>query len=258
MSVPNLKRKAKQPEENEEVIEKINSLSPTEFHDRFFGTSSLLCFRDYDLTLKAIRNMSKADLTSCFDLIGNTSLEDYETSERGWNPKQKLAEMQEDNMQYLLVRKRMNDSNPSDDHLKTSSEDSKTECHRQFHEDNELAGFVSFMFTIEDDYPVVYIYEIHLGDSHRGCGLGRHLMNTVERCAKEGMVDKVMLTCFRKNSTALAFYTKLGFGEDEFSPTPKRLRGGKIKYPSYMIMSKSLRASLSQRACRTLPGRAAP
>ncbi|KAK7557835.1 acyl-CoA N-acyltransferase [Phyllosticta citricarpa] len=161
--------------------------------------------------------MSKADLTSCFDLIENTSLEDYKTSERGWKPKQKLAEMQEDNMQYLL-----------------------SECHRQFHEDNELAGFVSFMFTIEDDYPVVYIYEIHLGDSHRGCGLGRHLMNTVERCAKEGMVDKVMLTCFRKNSTALAFYTKLGFGEDEFSPTPKRLRGGKIKYPSYMIMSKSL------------------
>ncbi|KAK8184142.1 acyl-CoA N-acyltransferase [Phyllosticta citribraziliensis] len=152
-------------------------------------------------------------MKTCFDLIEKTSLADYKASERGWNSKQKLAEMQEDNMQYLLVRKRL---------------------------DSSFAGFVSFMFTIEDDYPVVYIYEIHLDDSHRGCGLGGHLMNAVERCAQEGKVEKVMLTCFRKNTTALAFYTKLGFSEDEFSPPPKRLRGGKIKYPSYMIMSKSL------------------
>ncbi|KAK7544399.1 GNAT family acetyltransferase Nat4 [Phyllosticta citribraziliensis] len=227
MPSPGLKRKFNKLIENEEIIDRINALSPEEFHDRFFGTSSLLCFKDYDLTLKDVGDMSNADMKTCFDLIEKTSLADYKASERGWNSKQKLAEMQEDNMQYLLVRKRLDSS-------------SFSESHHQLPKDDEFAGFVSFMFTIEDDYPVVYIYEIHLDDSHRGCGLGGHLMNAVERCAQEGKVEKVMLTCFRKNTTALAFYTKLGFSEDEFSPPPKRLRGGKIKYPSYMIMSKSL------------------
>ncbi|KAK8165116.1 acyl-CoA N-acyltransferase [Phyllosticta citrichinensis] len=240
MPSPGLKRKFKQLRENEEIIVKINSLAPEEFHDRFFGASGSLCFKDYDLTLRHVEDMSKAEMTNCIDLIEKTSLADYKASERGWNPKQKLAEMKEDNMQYLLVRKRLDFSVHSDNPPKITSQESISESHRQFSEDDEFAGFVSFMFTIEDDHPVVYIYEIHLDDSHRGCGLGGHLMNAVERCAIEGKVDKVMLTCFRKNTTALAFYTKLGFGEDEFSPPPKRLRGGKIKYPSYMIMSKSL------------------
>ncbi|KAK8253758.1 GNAT family acetyltransferase Nat4 [Phyllosticta capitalensis] len=244
MPSPSLKRKFKQLAKNEELINKINSLPQGEFHQRFFGSNTLLSYKEYDISLKPILDMNKIDLNACLELIEKTSLADYKASERGWKPKHKLDEMHEDNMQYLLVRQRPDSMDASGSRPKTLNGDSKPaddkEANSRPPEDQGLAGFVSFMFTIEDDYPVVYIYEIHLDESHRGCGLGRHLMDAVEHCACEGKVDKVMLTCFRRNTTALEFYTKVGFREDEFSPPPKRLRGGKLKYPSYTIMSKSL------------------
>lgn len=34
--------------------------------------------------------------------------------------------------------------------------------------DRDVEGFVSIMPTYEDDYPVIYIYEIHLDSSLQG------------------------------------------------------------------------------------------
>ena len=34
--------------------------------------------------------------------------------------------------------------------------------------DGKVEGFVSFMPTYEDGYPVIYCYEIHLGEELRG------------------------------------------------------------------------------------------
>ena len=53
-------------------------------------------------------------------------------------------------------------------------------------------------------------------------------------------VTKVMLTCFLANRRALDFYTRLGFEKDGISPEPRRLRGGKIFTPDYVILSKVL------------------
>jgi hypothetical protein len=54
-------------------------------------------------------------------------------------------------------------------------------------------------------------------------------------------VTKVMLTCFAANERGLAFYKKLGFSTDEISPVPRRLRGGRIYEPDYVILSKRVR-----------------
>lgn len=224
----------------EELIDTINALSPSAFLDRFFPpSSSLFQYRDYNITLKPVTALSEDEFMACFKLIESTSAADYKTSSRGWHPKDKQREMREDHMQYLLVRKaptsRVDSANEVSDVLETSS--SKP---LENGAEDDIFAFLAYMFTIEDEYPVVYIYEIHLVEAHRGGGLGKHLMRIVDHCASEGAVEKVMLTCFRCNTAAMAFYTKLGFGEDEFSPPAKRLRGGKIKMPSYMIMSKSV------------------
>jgi hypothetical protein len=53
-------------------------------------------------------------------------------------------------------------------------------------------------------------------------------------------VTKVMLTCFESNKRALAFYTRQGFQTDDISPVPRKLRGGKMFVPDYVIMSKPI------------------
>lgn len=53
-------------------------------------------------------------------------------------------------------------------------------------------------------------------------------------------VGKVMLTCFTSNTRGRRFYEKLGFDIDEgASPRERRLRGGKVIKPDYVIMSRT-------------------
>ena len=51
-------------------------------------------------------------------------------------------------------------------------------------------------------------------------------------------VEKVMLTCFLSNAHGLKFYEKMGFSKDAFSPGDRRLRGGKVLTPDYVILSR--------------------
>jgi RimJ/RimL family protein N-acetyltransferase len=51
-------------------------------------------------------------------------------------------------------------------------------------------------------------------------------------------VEKAMLTCFVSNESALKFYEKLGFTKDDYSPRERKLRGGKVVVPDYVILSR--------------------
>lgn len=57
-------------------------------------------------------------------------------------------------------------------------------------------------------------------------------------------LEKTMLTCFVANEHARRFYERLGFEVDESSPGTRRLRGGKVFEPDYVIMSKRTRRRL--------------
>ena len=103
-----------------------------------------------------------------------------------------------------------------------------------------IDGFMSFMLTYEDGIEVVYCYEIHLGEECRGMGLGKCLIGCLEEVGRKAGVEKVMLTVFKVNEIAKTFYGRLGYEEDEYSPRPKKLRGGVIKEADYMILSKPL------------------
>ncbi len=107
-----------------------------------------------------------------------------------------------------------------------------------------VEGFLSFMLTLEDGVEVIYCYEVHLGERVRGKGVGGRLMGVLEEVGRRAGVEKAMLTVFRRNEGAVGFYERLGYGVDEYSPRPRKLRGGVLKEVDYLIMSKRLVAGV--------------
>ncbi|PVH84089.1 acyl-CoA N-acyltransferase [Cadophora sp. DSE1049] len=166
----------------------------------------------YSLSLQTASALPPSDFTACFNLIETTSSEDYRKSKDGWKPKAKKREMKLLDLKYLLVKK-----------------------------EGKVEGFVSFMPTYEDGYPVVYCYEIHLGEELRGTGLGKTLMQHLVTIGKAiPSTEKVMLTVFTRNERAVAFYTNLGYTKDEYSPPPRVLRNGTVMEAEYVILSRAV------------------
>jgi ribosomal protein S18 acetylase RimI-like enzyme len=103
---------------------------------------------------------------------------------------------------------------------------------------SNLAAFVHFRFCLDDDevpgYAVLYVYEIQVGQSHAGLGIGTFLMNLLQDVAHTVGLDKVALTALKSNVTALRFYKdRLGFKLDDTDPS----HGGETA--DYEILSKS-------------------
>jgi N-alpha-acetyltransferase 40 len=94
----------------------------------------------YEITLSTSTALSETDFESCFRLIELTSAEDYKTSKDGWRPQAKKKEMRLLDLKYFLVK-----------------------------QNGKVEGFLSFMPTYEDDYPVIYCYEVHLSSALQGC-----------------------------------------------------------------------------------------
>jgi N-alpha-acetyltransferase 40 len=188
--------------------------------------------------------LSDADFYACFDLIQLTSSQDYKKATAGWNPREKKKEMKLLDLKYFMVK-----------------------------HGNQVEGFVSFMPTREDGYPVIYCYEIHLSATLRGyatpfifcdgalrplsfvftvhiafqalildrTGLATALMRLLEGIAAAlPGTAKMMLTCFTNNRRALQFYHKLGYSQDEYSPQPRVLRDGTRVESEYIILSKAV------------------
>ena len=170
----------------------------------------ILCFETSD-------TIEDEDFERCFRLIESTCAATYKASSTGWSAAKKRKEMRLLDMKYLLLKSRRYDGEPK-----------------------SLKGFLSFMLTIEDDHEVIYIYEIHLGKELQGKGVGKWMMGHLEGIGRRAGMEKAMLTVFRSNEGAAQFYEGLGYGVDEFSPGPRKLRGGRVKEADYLIMSKAL------------------
>jgi ribosomal protein S18 acetylase RimI-like enzyme len=183
---------------------------------------------EYEVTLSTAQALSDADFESCFRLIETTSSEDYKKSKDGWKPRSKRKEMKLLDMKYFLIKK-----------------------------ENQVLGFVSFMPTYEDDYPVIYCYEIHLSSALQRyvillslctkpstkdtrTGFGTIFMRHLETIAlKIPGTEKTMLTVFTRNERGVKFYTKLGY-DIYYSPPPKVLRNSTRVEAEYVIMDKAI------------------
>lgn len=164
-----------------------------------------------------------SDFEACFQLVKQTSSNDYKCSNIGWKPKAKKEEMRHPDMIYLLIR------------MAGASENND--------EPKDILGFLSFMFTYDDpphaEREVIYIYEIHLVEDLRGRGLGTILIQFLEFVTLECCITKTMLTVFKVNEPARNLYSRLGYTKDACSPEDKVVRR-RIIEADYIIMSKDL------------------
>lgn len=166
----------------------------------------------YDVVLETSGGISSSDFDACFHLIEFTSGEDYRKSKSGWKPRSKRKEMKLLDLKYLLIK-----------------------------HDSRVEGFLSFMPTYEDGYPVIYCYEIHLSSALQGTGLGTTLMQVFEAIgARIPTTKKAMLTCFTSNQKGMKFYSKLEYDKEEFTPPPKMLRNGTRVESEYVIFAKDI------------------
>ncbi|XP_065851565.1 uncharacterized protein [Euphorbia lathyris] len=81
-------------------------------------------------------------------------------------------------------------------------------------------GFVQYRFTLEEEIPVLYVYEIQLESCVQGRGLGKILMRLIELIAQKNCMSAVILTVQKANVVAMDFYTtKLGYTISSISPS---------------------------------------
>lgn len=124
--------------------------------------------------------------TALYVLVRKNMKSLYEASGMGWNAKLKKAEMADPELVYYSA----------------GSSDSP----------GAVAAFVSFMHSQEDGRDVVYLYEMQVSREHQGRGLGSQLMQVVvDEAARSN--KPVLLTVFKQNRRALAFYVRHGFLE---------------------------------------------
>ncbi|KAJ4164447.1 hypothetical protein LMH87_006123 [Akanthomyces muscarius] len=174
----------------------------------------------YTLSLRSPEDMDDGELTACFDIVEQTSGDDYRGAAGGWHPLAKRAEMRSPGLRYILVT--------TTNHGRGAGGADQAQ--------GEIRAFTSFMPTFEDSQPVVYCYEIHLLPEMERAGLGKILMDHVTTAADNiPTLEKTMLTCFVSNAHARRFYEKLGFDVDQSSPRPRRLRD-KVIEPEYVIL----------------------
>lgn len=133
----------------------------------------------------------------------------YEASSWGWDGSKKLAEVESGDNHYLLIK------------------DNTT---------HDITGLLIFQISVEPsltaDSPkdndgfseelVAYIMELQIRAQHQKRGIGSALLNELEciiASTHQNVIKKIMLTVFNSNVSAINFYTKHGFVDDETSPS---------------------------------------
>eukprot|EP01018_Ginkgo_biloba_P012924 Gb_21952 [translate_table: standard] len=83
-----------------------------------------------------------------------------------------------------------------------------------------VVAFVQYRFIVEEEIPVVYVYELQLEQCVQGRGLGKFLMQLIELIARKNKMKAVMLTVQKRNTSAMNFYTsKLRYVISSVSPS---------------------------------------
>ncbi|KAL7260226.1 hypothetical protein ACSBR1_005989 [Camellia fascicularis] len=83
-----------------------------------------------------------------------------------------------------------------------------------------IVVFVQYRFTVEEEIPVLYVYESQLGPHVQRKGLGKFLMQLIELIAHKNQMGAVVLTVQKENLLAMNFYmSKLRYTISTISPS---------------------------------------
>lgn len=187
-------KKEKKKQETEEINRKIQKCKEAnENPDNLSDIPSHQHFNKNDIkaTLKYFIGCPEEYKEWVFDLTKRNMKEMYEQT-WGWNESKKKHELYDDAARYLIL--------VSDD-------------------DNKPIGFVNLRFEYENSVLREYIFEFQVEQEYQKKGIGRFLMQASELIALKRGLECVMLTVFRINEGALAFYRKMNYGPHPVSPS---------------------------------------
>ncbi|XP_010271137.1 PREDICTED: N-alpha-acetyltransferase 40 [Nelumbo nucifera] len=129
--------------------------------------------------------------------------------------KVKRREMVAPEARYIFVREA-----PTASINENSTKESNMACIHLTGDGDPLVGFVHYRFIVEEDVPLVYVYELQLEARVQGRGLGKFLMQLIELIARKNHMGAVMLTVQKTNVSAMNFYTnKLRYTISSISPS---------------------------------------
>lgn len=164
----------------------------------------------------------------CFEIFESNMKQIYLKSKDGYKPKEKKRELFHPHSRFLLASR--------------AGQDDES--------DAPIAGFLMWRFDFEECFSaeegqveVVYCYEIQLKPETRGKGLGKGLMEILERIGVSWQMKKLMLTVQIENAKAINFYRSLNFLPDEISPSQIVDQLGGEPKADYEILSKALQPS---------------
>ncbi|XP_008806628.1 N-alpha-acetyltransferase 40 [Phoenix dactylifera] len=137
-------------------------------------------------------------------------------SEWPMEEKVKRREMVAPEARYIFVRESPNATLDG----KSLRADEKMTSAGWMGDGDRLVGFVHYRFIVEEDIPVIYVYELQLESCAQGKGLGKFLMQLIELIAHKNHMGAVMLTVQKANVLAMNFYTsKLRYIISTISPS---------------------------------------
>ncbi|KAF7320408.1 N-acetyltransferase domain-containing protein [Mycena kentingensis (nom. inval.)] len=158
----------------------------------------------HSFVVKLADELDDASKSSIWSIFEENMREMYTTSSFGWDPPTKRAELFDSLSRFILVKA-----------------------------ERTLVAFVAFRFEYEHSQNILYCYDLQIAQSSRRRGLGRVLDASLVSIGKDFKLDRVMLTVFKANAAALAFYEKVGFRLDGGSPSDE-------DEEDYKIFSKKL------------------
>nr|CAB3264179.1 N-alpha-acetyltransferase 40 [Phallusia mammillata] len=143
------------------------------------------------------------DILNWAFLLTKENMQNQYESNWGWNDKEKLKELKEDRIKFLVA----------------------------FDENKKPVAFTSFRFDLDFGEPVVYCYEIQLINSVQRKGLGKFLIQILHLFAIRYQMHKVVATVLHTNTASRNFFIeKLKYTTDDTSPLDE----------CYEIISKSV------------------
>lgn len=105
--------------------------------------------------------------------------------------------------------------------------------------DDQLIGYAQLdQIQLPKQQHIAYLYNLYVDPAYRGQGHATQLFNYISQLAKEKtQIERIFITCNRKNTAAQAVYKKLGFQEHGVKEKSVKWRG---EYDDEVEMVKEL------------------
>ncbi|KAM3188420.1 hypothetical protein ACTXT7_000246 [Hymenolepis weldensis] len=215
-------------EEIERIVCAANEVPCTELLKNSINSNSSVTIDCccYVFTVKCIHSsdLSSDEKSKIFNILERNMKDLYIKSSWGWDGESKLIELFAQESRLLVCY-------PSQ--LKQTCDIGRHERPPSLTpSDKDPCAFVHFRFEVDARRAVLYCYEIQVLDKIRGMRLGQNLLQILYKISEVNKLTRVMLTVFKFNSSAYAFFGKNGFKVDSTDLSKE----GKLA--DYSIMSR--------------------